>query len=183
LGGGIGARVGVGAAAGGMSSVMSGGDFAEGALQGAWSSAIAYVANDMFHRVRLLFDGKTLKWTQNGEVVRSWPAHSGMEDPLSYEPIPEGSYYTSSRDFELHPIEEHESWGPFSYRLHEGLVTRAFNRYNARSGGFHIHGGYSQGTAGCIEFQDYSRQQTNLYEFHRMMQGHGKTVNLIVDYN
>jgi hypothetical protein len=49
LGGGIGARVGVGAAAGGMSSVMNGGDFAEGALQGAWTSAAGLVFNHMLH--------------------------------------------------------------------------------------------------------------------------------------
>jgi hypothetical protein len=49
LGGGIGARVGVGAAAGGMSSVMSGGDFAEGAIQGAWTSAAAFAFNHGLH--------------------------------------------------------------------------------------------------------------------------------------
>ncbi len=49
FGGGLPQRMVVGAAMGGVSSVMAGGDFAQGAFRGAWTSAVAYVCNDLMH--------------------------------------------------------------------------------------------------------------------------------------
>jgi hypothetical protein len=181
----MGGRMAIGAATGGVTSIMNGGDFFEGAFQGAWTSVIADICNDLMHdmwnRVRLRFDGETLKWTQNGEVKYEWPANSGGTE-FNYDPIPEGNYRTWSIDFELKTSEEFVSWGPFSYRLHEGLVT-IFRRWlSGHDGGFHIHGGTRPGTAGCIEFRDYSESQTYLHNFHNLMQAYKKPVYLIVNY-
>lgn len=96
--------------------------------------------------------------------------------------IPMGTYTFSPSDKEFHQ-DESGDWGPFSYRLHETLFTRIFNRLSGRNGGFHIHGGYIEGTGGCIEFAYYFLDQKSLYEFDAMMQEYGKTIRLDVDYS
>ncbi len=51
MGGNAAARLFTGAAAGGVSSVMAEGDFAQGVVQGAMTSAIAYLCNCEFHEI------------------------------------------------------------------------------------------------------------------------------------
>jgi len=114
---------------------------------------------------------------------KSWDANTGCDESCpganKYFPIPKGTYSTAPEDKTYHPGGE-TGWGPFSYRLHEGLITRLFNRWNKRDGGFHIHGGYFVGTAGCIEFADYNPEQKWLGEFDHEMQKYGKTITLYV---
>ena len=137
------------------------------------------------------FDGQRLTWVFEERTTilsvpmpwkketgkKSWEASSGSSP--SYEPIPSGTYSTSPSDKESH-LGQESSWGPFSYRLHEGLLTRLLNRLKGRTGGFHIHGGYAEGTAGCIEFDDYSPAQTSLHEFDKLMQSYGKEIKVYV---
>jgi hypothetical protein len=172
-------RILIGSAMGGISSVAAGGDFFQGAWQGAWTSAISFVCNEIAHRATLYFNGKVLEWRVGGKTEKSWSANSGSDQS---KPIPEGSYHTSPGDRELHTGRE-GSWGPFSYRLHEGYITGILNRISARDGGFHIHGGYSPGTAGCIEFQDYAIEQNSLHEFDKAMKSYGETIILWVQYD
>ncbi|MGA1825011.1 MAG: RHS repeat-associated core domain-containing protein [bacterium] len=164
---------------------------------GFWSDDInfyRYVKNNSIKWIDpwgldyLTYNGKEISWVfeeDNTETGRkSWEAFSGTikrngEITLS---IPEGKYYTSPEDQVKHPGEE-TSWGPFSYRLHESLMTRLKNRLKGRTGGFHIHGGRLQGTAGCIEFKDYSEEQNMLYEFDELFKGYGKKIRLEVDYS
>jgi hypothetical protein len=56
-------RMAVGTVTGGVSSAMAGGDFVEGAIQGAWTSAIAHIVNE---------NGKKLE-----AQVRRWMAEFG----------------------------------------------------------------------------------------------------------
>ena len=109
---------------------------------------------------------------------KSWDARSG-KSPL-YVPIPSGTYTTSASDKVYHAGQE-VAWGPFSYRLHESLMTRVFNRLEGRTGGFHIHGGYEEGTAGCVEFEDYDPAQTSLHEFDKLMQNYGREIKIYVE--
>jgi hypothetical protein len=108
---------------------------------------------------------------------KSWAASSGSSE---FGAIPKGTYFTSSGDKEFHPGSE-RAWGPFSYRLHESILTRLFNRLLKRTGGFHIHGGTEPGTAGCIEFEDYSSEQKSLHEFDKMMQDYGRRIKVYVE--
>ncbi len=61
-------------------------------------------------------------------------------------------------------------------------MTRIRNRIAGRDGGFHIHGGYYPGTAGCIEMEDYDKKQEALREFDKMMQDYGEQIDLEVYY-
>jgi RHS repeat-associated protein len=129
------------------------------------------------------FNGQTLSWVFEGpagqEIGRvGWPAASGAPGA---PPLPEGTYQTGPGDKEFHPGFE-AAWGPFSYRLHEGFLTRLRNRLAGRTGGFHIHGGRHPGTAGCVEFADYSPQQTSLQSFDALMQAYGQDVAVVVNY-
>jgi RHS repeat-associated protein len=157
----------------------------------------AYVGGNPVNRIDPLgldyvnFDGQNLTWVfeKRAKILgvpmpwkeetgrKTWDAGSG-HSPL-YAPIPSGTYTTSPSNKELHTGDEY-AWGPFSYRLHEGLTTRISNRFDGRAGGFHIHGGYREGTAGCIEFEDYEKEQKSLHEFDELIQKYGKEVKVYV---
>jgi protein tyrosine phosphatase (PTP) superfamily phosphohydrolase (DUF442 family) len=55
-----------------------------------------------------------------------------------------------------------------------------------RDGGFFIHGGYSPGTAGCVEFKDYEQEQEMLNDFDAVLMDYLRSGNdsiyLYVDY-
>jgi len=126
----------------------------------------------------LKFDGKNLiLLDETGNAVTSWGATSGTEG--GYSPIPEGIYTTSPSDKEL---KGGAAWGPFGYRLHESLMTRLINRIVGRDGGFFIHGGTIPGTAGCIEFKDYSKEQPWLHQFDETMQKYQEGIDLEANY-
>ncbi len=130
----------------------------------------------------ITFDGDTITivYENNGKISwkTSWPANSGGSNDASS--IPEGTYYTSPNDRESHG--DSEGWGPLSYRLHESILTRLFNRIKGHSGGFHIHGGYKPGTAGCVEFKDYAPNQQSLHDFDEAIQSYGKQIEVRVAY-
>jgi len=134
----------------------------------------------------LKFDGNTLTWVSEKQTsrgrrptgeTRSWPANSGGEN---FKSIPEGNYFTSPGDKERHPG-EYDSWGPFSYRLHEGPLTRLINRLFGRTGGFHMHGGTERGTAGCIEFTDFGEAE-DIHELDELIREYGDWIRVVVDY-
>jgi len=136
---------------------------------------------------RLTFDGNRLRWIgeENGRehVIQSWPAYSGKPWE-NLEPIPPGTYYTGRKgDREKKPHEEWWRWGPFGYRLHQGLITGVKNYLNGHDGGFFIHGGYKPGTGECIEFIDYEPKQRYLGDFDRRRKKYGKEIRLDVDYD
>lgn len=152
----------------------------------------AYAGNNPINRVDpfgldyLRFTGQTLNWVfeQDGVptgAVKSWPASSGWP-ARGLKTIPSGTYTTSPADRVVREAFERRAWGPVSYRLHESILTRLRNRTQGRSGGFFIHGGYEFGTAGCIEFRDYSIVQPQLHEFDELMKGYGKQIRLDVGY-
>ncbi len=149
-----------------------------------------YVANNPINRIDplgldyLIYQNNknTLTWVfeTNGKETgrKSWPAFSGT--PGKFLPIPAGSYYTNTQPSDYVVHSNFHDWGPFSYRLHESFTTRIYNRLVGRAGGFHIHGGLAPGTAGCIEFQDYTRAQASLKEFDSLIRGYGNPLRLNV---
>jgi hypothetical protein len=158
----------------------------------------SYVKNNPINLIDFLgldylkFNGSRLSWIESGPFRRqdrekkSWLANSGKtrRGMQIYKPIPDGLYFTSPfRDRVERSSEEESSWGPVSYRLHESSSTRKKNRQNGRDGGFFIHGGNEPGTAGCVEFEDYSMEQGALFEFEKMLQEYGAIIELRVKYD
>jgi RHS repeat-associated protein len=130
----------------------------------------------------ILFPQERLKEVEIGR--KTWNANSGCEcaaQAKEKSKIPSGDYFTSPSDKETHPGGEH-SWGDFSYRLHEHWGTWFYRNWYMpeRDGGFHIHGGYARGTAGCIEFEQYTPAQEWLKEFDNEVQKYGKRITLYV---
>jgi len=117
------------------------------------------------------FDGSKLTLQENGEPIMSWPAvsgRSGTQGPehQSYRdhgPLPQGSYranvnemqrYEDLSDFDklIAPLGRGPwkggtpAWGKYRFWLKPDASTNTFGRDN-----FSIHGGWTPGSAGCID--------------------------------
>lgn len=114
------------------------------------------------------FDGKNLSLYKNGTQVNNLDAMSGHKDYQSgqyqnvkgYGPIPKGTYYAnqnmrqniSLRDTLLGLVKRGAwpgslpAWGNKRVWLEPDKNTNTYNRQ-----GFTIHGGWSKGSAGCID--------------------------------
>ena len=103
--------------------------------------------------LRLKFDGKTLTmW--GGSKVYSYPAKSGNQFNA---PIPKGQYWVNPSElwtcgilkqinFLMQGVTCNSSgWGNYRLTIHPYAATNTHNR-----GGFFIHGGTHDGSAGCI---------------------------------
>jgi RHS repeat-associated protein len=143
------------------------------------------------------YNGRELKWVfedkATGRVLHEkvWPAGSGTASMggIGVNAIPPGTYEIEGQvDREIKKASSGADWGGgFAWRLHEGLVTRILNRVlRGRDGGFFIHGGYSPGTAGCVEFKDYEQEQEMLNDFDAVLMDYLRSGNdsiyLYVDY-
>lgn len=130
-------------------------------------------------RARLLFDGQYLEWIEDGRIQKRWPAISGRVGYNGKEhqtlrdigPLPEGNYIALQSDFQK--WEETSvfnratcmlnfigikagrwpgctiAWGTRRVGLRPSPGTQVFGRDN-----FTIHGGWTPGSAGCIDLTD-----------------------------
>ena len=123
------------------------------------------------NKFSLLFDGKNISVYDEDKVVYSTRATSGkgehMNNPNSQDiqdfgPIPEGRYLlfnsewkSQSTSIQLYNIFVHGSdWGDFNVPLHP--VDYDGPRY-----GFYLHGGFKDGTSGCIDAGSFIK---NIYK-------------------
>jgi RHS repeat-associated protein len=74
-------RMALGAGAGGFSAAMAGEDFAQGAFQGAWTSAIAYVFNHLAHKLQKILTHEPLYETEIVKKVGFSKTADGRFDP------------------------------------------------------------------------------------------------------
>jgi RHS repeat-associated protein len=69
-------RMALGAASGGFSAALAGEDFAQGAFQGAWTSLVAYLFNDVLHRIEMSENGGKVYYYRIShevdEVIDPW---------------------------------------------------------------------------------------------------------------
>ncbi len=164
MGGHAAARLFTGGAAGGVSSVMAGGDFAQGVVQGAMTSAIAYVCNDLMHEAiksfrSLHFDGKHLIAKDGyGNEIDRWDAKSNNKPQNVFKgKTPEGLYEVTN----IEPTNNSRMVGTdgFSYKAQMKYFGK--NWPSARQiNTFFIHPDTgNDGTYGCIGVQP--SQSTN----------------------
>lgn len=124
---------------------------------------------------RLVFDGSHLSVINpDGSVLYSTPATSGtgihMNNPGSQGiqdkgPIPEGDYYFSNRHWKSQSksrqwyniIRGNGDWGDYNVPLRP--LT-----YNGPRNSFYLHGGYFEGSAGCI---DVGCNIENIYNYFK----------------
>jgi len=155
----------------------------------------AYVGNDPVNFIdplglhRAYFDGLLLIVKDDyGNVVGNYRASSGRIGYMNpkYQkcrdlgPIPEGEYYFDPADIERPPLLDRimgSDWGKYRVRLFPlGNTAERITSFN-RTGGFYIHGGRVEGTAGCIDTGDRD------VAFRDLLRDHGGLVPLYVDYS
>lgn len=142
------------------------------------------------------FDGTKLMLRENGEPIMSWPAVSGREGTQGPEhqsfrdhgPLPQGTYrvnvsemqrYEDLSDFDklIAPVGgpwsgDTAAWGKRRLWLKPSASTNTFGRDN-----FSIHGGWTPGSAGCIDLT------SEMDDFADLMQALGQDeVDVQVDY-
>jgi len=132
-----------------------------------------------WRRARLLFDGRSLQWLEDGSVAKHWPAISGKlgfngkehQTLKDVGPIPEGLYIALQSDFQK--WEETSffnraacilkffnikagrwpgcniAWGTRRVGLRPNPGTNVYGRDN-----FTIHGGWFPGSIGYIDLTD-----------------------------
>lgn len=144
----------------------------------------------------LEFNGHELRWIENGNIVRRWPAVSGRSGFQSsghqylkdIGPLPEGRYIVGqSRIDNLADAPPQDllfgligrghwpglrrSWGTHRIWLEPAPETDTHGR-----SGFSIHGGRDPGSAGCIDLTGH------MDDFLRTFRDHGRDLNLRVIY-
>lgn len=143
------------------------------------------------------FDGAKLTLQENGEPILSWPAVSGRPQTQGPEyqsyrdhgPLPQGAY--RAKISELQRYEDlgrwdriknsvgggpwphgKPAWGNYRVWLAPDHKTQTFGRDN-----FSIHGGWTPGSAGCIDLT------SEMDDFAALMQALGQDeVSVQVDY-
>jgi hypothetical protein len=145
----------------------------------------------------LRFDGQKLSLQENGRTITEWPAVSGRPGTQGPEyqsyrdngPLPQGDYrikvnemqsYEDTSPYDrLKGVFNHgtwrggtPAWGKYRFWLKPGVDTRTFGRDN-----FSIHGGWTPGSAGCIDLTG------EIDDFADLMQAIGQDeLNVRVDY-
>ena len=183
-------QLGFGALSGGLGSLAMGGDFLQGATTGLMVTALNQLQhrpNTSSGRYSLKFDGRELHVidTQTGEVVYSTIATSGkgkhMNNPDSQNiqnegPIPAGEYRYRNSNWNSQSklrqvyniVRGNGDWGDYN-------VPLEVVKNNSTRSGFYLHGGFTKGSAGCI---DAGANIGQIYEFTKMQ----KITNVTVQY-
>lgn len=134
------------------------------------------------------FDGSKVTLQENGNSIMSWPAVSGRrgtqgpeyQSYRDYGPLPQGSYRVnvSGLDKLIAPYDrgpwagDTPAWGKYRFWLKPSASTQTFGRDN-----FSIHGGWTPGSAGCIDLT------SEMDDFTDLMQALGQDeVDVQVDY-
>lgn len=140
---------------------------------------------------RIDFDGKNLRWVENGKVLFELEAQSGRSDyqDRQYQslkgkgPLPEGSYRVRQQD--IQDIEDsflerigrgrapggYKSWGKQRVWLQPFASNTMYDRDKLS-----IHGGEELGSAGCIDLGKRDER------FFNVLKKYGKDVILNVRY-
>lgn len=148
-------------------------------------------------RMHPQFDGTQLALQENGQPIMSWPAVSGRPGTQGPEyqsyrdhgPLPQGGYRVnvsemqryedlSDLDKVIAPFDhgpwagDTPAWGRYRLWLKPDASTNTFGRDN-----FSIHGGWTPGSAGCIDLT------SEMDDFADLMQALGQDeVGVDVDY-
>jgi len=147
----------------------------------------------MSNKASLLFDGSTLKWEEDGEVVKEWPAMSGNKKYQSRKytsekdvgPIPEGKWYVRKGRRESADLLDdamgvfgrgrwpggRSSWGSDRIWLEPDSETDTKGRTDLS-----IHGGSSFGSKGCIDLSDGMSSFVNYFD------AYDDDMDLMVEY-
>lgn len=145
----------------------------------------------------LRFDGRKLVLEENGKGIMDWPAVSGRPGTQGAEyqsyrdhgPLPQGAYRVNVGEMQRYEDTslydrfkgafKHgtwkggtPAWGRYRFWLKPGENTQTFGRDN-----FSIHGGWTPGSAGCIDLT------SEMDDFADLMQALGQDeINVSVDY-
>ena len=149
----------------------------------------------------LLFDGFKLTWYRNDQPLKSWKAMSGNKkyqdkkytDFKNLGPLPEGVWNVNQDRYQNY--DEQEFWKkPFNYTKYIGFNKGQWSGGKPAWGNHRvwiepdketnsqgrtdlsIHGGWTLGSAGCIDLAD------GMDEFAEMYRKYGKNMKLKVKY-
>ncbi len=142
------------------------------------------------------FDGEKLRWIQNNKIKSIMDAQSGQDayqcsfyqDIPDKGPLPEGKYYvkqSNRQNFSDQNLKQMiagivkqgtwpgslPAWGLRRVWLEPNQNTETYGR-----SGFSIHGGFSKGSAGCIDIPWQTSKLKNLLDQY------GKDIELKVHY-
>ena len=159
----------------------------------------------MTDKAKLLFDGSSLKWEENGDVLKEWPAMSGKPDFQSSKytslqdagPIPEGKWHVRQTN---HQRFDDLSFTEKAISYIGGITKKANYSVGKWPGGnfswgndriwlepdkktntqgrtnLSIHGGSLFGSDGCIDLAG------GMSNFLSYFDSHGEDMDLIVKY-
>ncbi|MDL2254775.1 DUF2778 domain-containing protein [Bacteroidales bacterium OttesenSCG-928-J16] len=152
---------------GGVTSVIGGGSFIEGAARGLVVGLLNHAAHQAQREIEsdliLFFNGEDLYIvnTKYNEIVYSTKATSGKgeymnmpeaQDIPNAGPIPEGVYTFKNSDWnslstrqQFTRLLKGGDWGTHNVPL------KIFSNNNLIRDGFYLHGGLFEGSAGCID--------------------------------
>ena len=144
----------------------------------------------------LLFDGKELTWYRNDRPLKSWTAMSGNKkyqdkkytDVKNFGPLPEGNWNVNQDRYQNYDDQgwenkvlgllKHGTWagGKLTWGNHRVWLEPDKDTDNQGRTDLSIHGGWTFGSAGCIDLAD------GMDEFAEMYRKYGKNMKLKVRY-
>ena len=145
----------------------------------------------------LEFNGRNLRWMENGEEKYSWPAMSGSPEyqDRMYQarrnegPLPEGEWNVEQNRLQHYDdLGNTQKWlaskgrgkwptGTSSWGNHRAWIEPSENTYTYGRSGLAIHGGDSFGSNGCIDLS------TGMDDFNDKYSNYGRNMKLKVRYD